>query len=138
MLPGQLMEQLFPPRASLVSSIARVDPLKSYFFYWHQESSCSVTCWCPAPRFPESSQQHWRQKSEGITCDIHILCHTNVILLGHLAGSHSQPMAGCYKPHSLNAEPKTLRINCKNKIKAGFEVASRGLTQAVQVDLLLL
>lgn len=72
-------------------------------------------------------------ESEGITGDIHILCHTSVVLPGHLAGSSSQPMAGCCKPCSLNMAPKILKINCKNKIKAGSAVASLGLTYAAPV-----
>ena len=60
----------------------------------------------------------------------------SVILLGHLAGSSSQPMAGCRKPRLLNTAPKTLKINCRNKIKAGSEVASLGLIRAIQMNLL--
>lgn len=41
-------------------------------------------------------------ESEGITGGIHVPCHMSVILLNHLAGSSIQPMAGCYKPCSLN------------------------------------
>lgn len=90
------------------------------------------------PGFLRVASRAGARESGGVTCNVHFLCRTSVIRLGHLAGSSSQPMAGCCKPCSLNTAPQILKINCKHKIEAGSEVASLGLTSAVPGRLLCL
>lgn len=108
-------------------------PLKSHFCSWHQEPSCIVTCWHPAPRFPGSGQQHWCQErvKESHATFTFPAIRVSFCRAIWLATVLSEWQDVINRAHST---PKILKINRKNKIKTGSEVASLGLTSA-QVNL---